>query len=91
ANTQDADKLVSYLQAPTTVFDVYKGIGTTFRPWDNQLRESLFLSKINAEAKTAWDRATLVGELPAIYKPGTDPIERLDQIGILQAASQCSF
>jgi len=32
-----------------------------------------------------------VGELPAIYMPGTDPIERLDQLGDLAAESSCSL
>ena len=36
------------------------------------------------------DRAHLVGELPAIYMPGTDPVERLDQLGDLRPRARCS-
>lgn len=91
SGTLDGPGLVEYMENPNTAYDVHKGIGVSFRPWDHQLRQSLFLVKINPEAKRAWDLATLVGELPAIYKPGTDPVERLDQIGVMQGDSQCSF
>lgn len=85
----DADAVLAYLNAPTSVFDVWKGIGTTFRPWDGQLRQSLYLVKIGEGSEDAFTLATLVGELPAIYMPGTDPVERLDQLGDLAADSRC--
>ncbi len=85
----DAADVLGYLQADTTVFDVWKGIGTTFRPWDGQLRQSLYLVKISETETDPFTLATLVGELPAIYMPGTDPVERLDQIGDLADASSC--
>ncbi len=91
AGTLDGDGLVAYLENPDTAFDVHKGIGVSFRPWDHQLRQTLYLVKINADAERAWDLATLVGELPALYRSGTTPVERLDQIGVLRDASQCSF
>ena len=47
--------------------------------------------KINPDAKDALDLAVLVGELPEIYKPGTDPVERLDQIGVLRRESSCAM
>ncbi|RIH87546.1 ABC transporter substrate-binding protein [Calidithermus roseus] len=87
----EGPRLVSYLENPTTVFDVHKGIGVSFRPWDHQLRQSLYLIKINPQARDDWDLAGLVGELPAIYRPGTDPIERLDQLGDLRRDSRCRF
>lgn len=89
--------MVAHLEQPATVFDVYKGIGVSFRPWDHQLRQPLYLVKIDANAHDGVDvesrarLATLVGELPAIYKPGTDPVERLDQIGDLKPESRCRF
>lgn len=87
----EADKVITYLESPNTNFDVYKGIGVSFRPWDHQLRQSLFLVDINDAAQTPFDYAIMVGELPEIYMPGTDPIERLDQIGDLEADSQCQL
>lgn len=85
----DAAGIVGYLGSEAAVFDVWKGIGTSFRPWDNQLRQSLYLVKINEGAAEGLDAALLVGELPAIYMPGTDPVERLDQLGDLEARSRC--
>lgn len=86
----EANAVLAYLNAPTSVFDVWKGIGTTFRPWDGQLRQSLYLVKIAESSEGSFTLATLVGELPAIYMPGTDPVERLDQLGDLAADSRCA-
>lgn len=91
----DAAGIAAYLAGPRGLFDVSKGIGVSFRPWDHQLRQSLYLVKIDPEASAsvALDamlaRAALVGELPAIYMPGTDPVERLDQLGEVDASRAC--
>ncbi|HZJ10163.1 MAG TPA: hypothetical protein VFD39_10745, partial [Trueperaceae bacterium] len=87
-STASADVL-GFLNSPEAVFDVWKGIGTTFRPWDGQLRQSVYLVKIDATSQEQFTLASLVGELPAIYMPGTKVVERLDQIGDLAAASSC--
>lgn len=89
--TTEGEALVEYLGSPESVFDVWKGIGVTFRPWDHQLRQPLYLVGINEGAEGARDLATLVGELPAIYMPRTDPVERLDQLGDLERQSECRF
>ncbi len=86
----DPKAIMANLLDPQSVFDLHKGIGVSFRPWDRQLRQSLYLVKINSEAEDAMQRALLVGELPAIYLPGTDLIERLDQLGDLKAQSRCT-
>lgn len=88
-STVPAD-VMAYMRAPTSVFDLHKGIAVTFRPWDQQIRQSLFLIKIRGDvAPDPFLIALLVGELPAIYMPGTDPIERLDQLGDLANQSTC--
>ncbi len=82
--------VVAFMAAPTSVFDVYKGIGTSFRGWDRQLRQTLFLDKISDfPVPDSFNMAILVGELPAIYMAGTDPVERLDQLGTTAAQSAC--
>lgn len=91
----EAAGIAAYLAGPQGLFDVSKGIGMTFRPWDHQLRQSLYLVKINPDAGASVQldallaRASLVGELPAIYMPGTDPVERLDQLGEIDPARTC--
>jgi ABC-type branched-subunit amino acid transport system substrate-binding protein len=78
------------------LFDVSKGIGVTFRPWDHQMRQSLYLVKINPEASASMGleamlaRASIVGELPAIYMPGTEPLKRLDQLGDIDPSRTCT-
>lgn len=92
---RDGAGLAAHLAGDAGLFDVSKGIGVTFRPWDHQLRQSLYLVKIAADPSDslALDavaaRASLVGELPAIYMPGTDPVERLYQLGDIEPAKAC--
>jgi hypothetical protein len=86
----EPDAVLAYLSSPASVFDVWKGIGTSFRPWDGQLRQSIYLVKIDAAAQEPFTLASLVGELPAIYMPGTDVVERLDQLGDLAGVAACS-
>lgn len=83
-----SEGILAYLGSPNSVFDVWKGIGTSFRPWDRQLRQPVYLAKIDPRAD-GLEAGLLVGELPAIYMPGTDPVDRLDQLGDLAAASEC--
>lgn len=90
AQTTRGSELLTYLESPSAVLDVHKGIGVSFRPWDHQLRQPLYLVKVGP-AQSAWDQASLVGELPAIYRPGTDPVERLDQLGDLRQQSRCRW
>lgn len=41
--------LISYLANETVEFDLLKGPGTSFRPWDNQLRQPLYAIEIDLE------------------------------------------
>ena len=91
AGTQEAAKIIDYLEDPKTTFDVHKGLGVSFRPWDHQLRQPLYLVRINGSAERSWNLATLVDELPAPRLPSTDPVERLDQIGDLEGVPRCRF
>ncbi len=87
-STNPAD-VIAYMLSPTSVFDLHKGIAVSFRPWDHQIRQSLFLVTISPEDQNLQTMALLVGELPAIYMAGTDPVERLDQLGDLADRSRC--
>ncbi len=87
----DPKSVMNYMMNPGSVFDLHKGVATSFRPWDRQQRQSLYLIKVNSadRATSKLAQALLVGELPAIYMPGTDLVERLDQIGDLANRSRC--
>jgi len=95
SNSSTGLTMSNYLSDPSTLLDVHKGIGVSFRLWDNQLRQSLYLVRLSdkidnrQELEAIKARAQLVGEMPAIYMPGTDPVERLDQIGDLSNLGDC--
>lgn len=89
--SSDPADVYAQLTADGQVFDLWKGIGASFRPWDHQMRQPMYLVQIREEEPDAFQLGLLVGQLPAIYLPGTDPNERLDQIGDLADRSTCSF
>lgn len=91
AGTTQGPALVEFLEDPESTFDVHKGIGVSFRPWDHQLRQTIFLVKVREQASDPWDLVSLVGELPSIHRPGFAPNEMLDQIGDLQRDSACRW
>lgn len=90
-NTIIGAELVDYLGSPNAVIDLHKLLAGSFRPWDHQLRQSLYLTYVEPEQESVFLAGLLVGQLPALYLPGTDPLERLDQIGDLAANSTCEF
>jgi len=84
-------EVVAYMSSPIAIFDLHKLLGASFRPWNHQLRQSLYLVYVDPNAESAFRAGLMVGQLPALYLPGTDPLERLDQIGDLAGRSTCSF
>lgn len=92
-STESAD-LIEYLENPRTTFDIDKGKGTSFKPWNHQMRQPLYLVRTNPDYqdKTALqDLAILEGELPSLYEPDVPPIQRLDQFGVGEQASRCKL
>lgn len=88
AGSMEGTALIQYLESAEAVFDVSKGPGTSFRTWDHQLRQPLYLVRVNQEA--AWTRlslssrveiAEIAAELPNLGPQATNPAERLDQFG----------
>jgi ABC-type branched-subunit amino acid transport system substrate-binding protein len=84
--TKDGATLVDYLENSGTEYDVAKGPGVSFRPWDHQLRQPLYVVNVNFDAEWAWDVPTThvalvsaAGELP--LQQGGDAIARLDMLG----------
>ena len=84
-------EVVAYMNSPFAVFDLHKLLGASFRPWDHQLRQSLYLVYVDPNEESVFRTGLMVGQLPALYLPGTDPLERLDQIGDLAGQSTCNF
>lgn len=91
----EASKIINYLESPRTTFDLAKGPGVSFRPWDHQLRQPLYLVKLSSEPALGQqlsrrvNLAGLAATLPSIPTP--NPSERLDQLGDSRQKSQCRF
>lgn len=95
--TLSGPEVVEYLESPEAVFDVFKGPGTSFRPWDHQLRQPLNVVAVDQEIE--WVRTELqtrVGiasysrELPA-PDAAADPTTRLDMLGDGPDETSCTF
>lgn len=87
----DPTTIIEYMRSPTSVFDLHKLLGASFRPWNQQLRQPLYLVSIDPDETSVFRLGLLVGQLPALYLSGTDPVERLDQIGDLAGDSTCNI
>ncbi len=93
--TLDGSTLVSYFESPGAVFDIGKGPGVSFRPWDHQLRQPLYMIEVDQELQ--WirsDIATWVGvaRLAAVMPNSDldgDPFARLDRFGDGPEESAC--
>ena len=97
AGTLDGPALVQYLESPRAVFDLNKGTGVSFRPWDHQLRQPLYVVRVDQDVE--WRRddvatwvalASVAAEYPAAGAAG-DSTQRLDQFGDGAADLACRF
>lgn len=82
----EPEALAGYLLEPGTVFDVYKGFGVSFRAWDHQLRQPLYIVTVVPEAEWGLQvskqiaLADVVSELPR-PDAGVDAVTLLDRLG----------
>lgn len=90
----EASRLVAHLEDPKTVFELHKGVPLSFRPWDHQLRQPLYIVQLNPGVEPG-PRLTqqmalvrLTNQLPHT-PPGTDPVAWLDQLGDLRPNFRC--
>ena len=97
--SKDTGAVIEYLESGVE-FDVFKGPGTSFRPWDHQLRQPLYRAKIDIEYDV--QIATVAADLPSQLAvvnveetvpagDGSDPIATLDQYGDGPEDSTCRF
>lgn len=96
--TNDAEAMIAHLEAPDTTFDVLKGAGVSFRPWDHQLRQPLYSLTVDQDAP--WDRMDLDsrigiakydGIIPRALPAGEDAQAWLDQLGDRENGSTCNL
>jgi ABC-type branched-subunit amino acid transport system substrate-binding protein len=85
----EASALVSYLESGPP-FDGHKGRSLTFRDWNHQLRQPLYVLKVREDKpENPWDRLQLIGELPPPTAPGQSVVEVLDTLGEPPTESRC--
>lgn len=92
AGSTKASQMIAFMQSRMATFDIGKGEGTSFRPWNHQMRQPLYLVRTNAgyQDKTSLqDLVTLDGTLPELYLDGVPPEEALDRLGVSEEASTC--
>ncbi len=83
ARTTEAAGLREYLLREATQFDGHKGWPLSFRAWDHQLRQPLYL--------VADDGVRVVGEVPARgADEGATSRDLLDRFGAAASASACA-
>ena len=96
--TTDAEAMIAHLENPDTAFDVLKGNGVSFRPWDHQLRQPLYGLSVDQDA--AWDRMNLdsrigiakyEGTIPGALPADADARNWLDQLGNSASHSTCKL
>lgn len=85
ANSTTSDDLVAYLESGAT-FDVLKARKGTFRAWDHQLLQEMYVVKVKepSQAKDQWDIFDIVEPVPG-------PDEDLELIQPTQAENPCTF
>lgn len=91
----DGEAIVSYLESAEASFDVAKGTDLSFRPWDHQLRQPIYV--VNVDQEATWIPSQLytrIGiaeyetSLPRIEGTPTD--EQLDSYGDDAESARCS-
>ena len=88
AKSTDSGKLVAALEGHTLAgtTDGLKGRPLTFRAWDHQLLQPMYVvgAKDKAKWKDKWDIFEVIGEVPGKGQP-------LEAIAIPKAESQCQL
>lgn len=92
--SSDPSKLAAYITDPKTTFDLFKGIPLSFRPWDHQLRQPLYMVQANLKAEMGvrlsqqFPLARLISQIPA--PASGSPASFLDRIGDPKGPTPCT-
>lgn len=90
---REASTIVKYLESQNATVDVFKGPGTSFRPWDHQLRQPLYVVHTNPsyqDKRSLQDLASISSQIPG-PGPASSATMRLDQLGVGPDSSTCNF
>ena len=84
ARSTDAKMLMQYMSRDGTQFDGHKGRPLSFRPWDHQLRQPIYLVSKDDRGSTK-----VVAELPVVESADETSREALDRLGTPASRSAC--
>ena len=84
AKSCSARDLLDGLERPTARFDGHKGRPLSFRRWDHQLRQPLYVVRRD-------DASREIIEVPARGSEGVSAAEQLDRLGASEGASSCKW
>ena len=84
AKSCSAQDLIDGLERATARFDGHKGRPLSFRLWDHQLRQPLYVTRRG-------DASREIIEVPARGAAGTSAADQLDRLGTPAVASSCNW
>jgi hypothetical protein len=88
ARAIDGDSIARHLERETTAFDGHKGVPLSFRSWDHQLRQPLYVRLVPGA------RDAPSGERPELVPVPADPAPSrasLDSLGTSDEATTCQW
>jgi ABC transporter substrate binding protein (PQQ-dependent alcohol dehydrogenase system) len=89
SGSTEASALVNYLEGAPP-FDGHKGKALTFREWNHQLRQPLYVLKAREDKpEDTRDLLQLIAEVPPPAAPGRPVVEGLDTLGEPKTESLC--
>ena len=84
ARSTDSKMLMQYMARDGTQFDGHKGRPLSFRAWDHQLRQPIYLVTKDERGSTK-----VVAEVPTADSPEETSRETLDRLGTPASRSAC--
>ena len=84
ARSTDSRMLMQYMSRDDTRFDGHKGRPLSFRPWDHQLRQPLYVV-----SRATNGPARVIAEMPPTGSAEESSREELDRLGTTAARSAC--
>jgi ABC transporter substrate binding protein (PQQ-dependent alcohol dehydrogenase system) len=87
AQRTDGGAIGAFLRTPAAQFDGHKGRALSFRTWDHQLRQPVYVTRSGPTGSPLGDEPF---EVPS-SRAEEDARTSLDRLGIGQAASTCTW
>lgn len=84
ARSTDARALIDYLTHEVTQFDGHKGVPLSFRTWDHQLRQPVYIVSVDKD-----HQRRVIAEVPTSIPDETSSRDALDRLGTSATQSTC--